>query len=147
SACSKEFLERVPESTVTTGNFYKTEAQIEQALVGAYAAVRSGKGSIAAWTMAEMRADNTFYEYNVNNSDLGYQQREDIVGFLDDKANGFVSEYYNSSYVGIARANSILGAIAGSALNPEVADRIVGEAKFLRALLYFDLVRFYGGVP
>ncbi|MBL7735572.1 MAG: RagB/SusD family nutrient uptake outer membrane protein [Chitinophagaceae bacterium] len=147
SACSKEFLEKVPESTVTTGNFYKTEAQFEQALVGAYAAVRSVKGSIAAWTMAEMRADNTFYEYNVNNRGLAYQQREDIDGFLDDNANDLISGYYNSSYVGIARANSILGAIAVSELNQEVVNRFVGEAKFIRALLYFDLVRFYGGVP
>ena len=147
SACSKEFLEKVPESTVTTGNFYKTEAQFEQALVGAYAAVRNVKGSIAAWTMAEMRADNAFYEYNVNNRGLAYQQREDIDGFLDDNANDLIAGYYNSSYIAIARANSILGAIAASELNQEAVNRFVGEAKFIRALLYFDLVRFYGGVP
>lgn len=148
SSCSKQFLEKVPESTVTTGSFYKTEDQFNQALVGAYAAVRDVKGSIAAWTMAEMRADNTFYEYNVNNRGLGYQQREDIDGFLDDNANSFISEYYNSSYIGIARVNSILGALETSeVLSQQVTDRFVGEAKFIRALLYFDLVRFYGGVP
>lgn len=145
--CSKSFLERVPESSVTTGNFYKTEEQFNQALVGAYAAVRSTKGSIAAWTMLEMRADNTFYEYNVNNRGLDYQQREDIDGFLDDNANSHVASYYNNAYIGIARANAIVSSVAGAGLSQPVANSIEAQAKFIRSLLYFDLVRLYGPVP
>lgn len=147
SACSKDFLETVPESNITTGNFYKTEDHFSQALIGAYASVRTVKGSVAAWTMGEMRGDNTYYEYNVNNRGLGYQHREDIDGFLDDNSNSFISEYYNNSYVGIARVNSILDQIEKVGLKQEFVSQTIGEAKFIRALLYFDLVRFYGGVP
>lgn len=147
AGCSKSFLERVPESSVTTGNFYKTEEQFNQALIGAYSAVRTTKGSIAAWTMLEMRSDNTFYEYNVNNRGLDYAQREDIDGFLDDNANAHVAAYYNNAYIGIARANAILSSIPNAGLAASVADKIEGEALVIRALLYFDLVRLYGPVP
>jgi hypothetical protein len=147
-ACSKNFLEKIPESAVTTGNFYQTEDQFNQALIGAYAAVRTVKGSVAAWTLGELRADNTFYEYNANNRGLDYQHREDIDGFLDDNSNTYVSSFYNNGYIAIARANSILTAAASGPQIPEASlDRISGEAKFIRALIYFDLVRYYGKVP
>jgi hypothetical protein len=147
TSCKKTFLVQVPESSVTTGNFYKTEEQFNQAIAGSYAALRSVKGSIAAWTLGELRSDNTFYEYNANNRGLDYQQREDVDGFLDDNANAHVANYYNSGYVAIGRVNNILGSVASSGLKQETQDRFIGQAKFIRALVYFDLVRYYGKVP
>jgi len=147
SGCKKSFLVEVPESSITTGNFYKTEDQFNQALAGSYAALRTVKGSIAAWTMGELRSDNTFYEFNPSNRGLDFQYREDIDGFLDDNANTYISSYYNLSYVAIGRVNNILSSLPTSGLKQETLDKLTGNARFIRALLYFDLARFYGKVP
>ena len=147
TACSEDFLEIVPESSVTSGNFYETEAQFDQALNGAYAAVRDAKGSIAAWTMGEMRSDNTHLEFNVTNRGPGYMEREYADFFLDDNSSGLVASKYNACYVGIARVNEILQYISEAGFSQPTVDRFTGQAKFLRALFYFDLVRYFGRVP
>jgi hypothetical protein len=147
TSCSDEFLNRVPESSVTSGNFYKTEAQFDQALVGAYASVRSAKGSIASWTMGEMRSDNTHLEFNNTNRGGGYVEREDTDFLIDRNVSNTVADKYNTAYVGIGRCNNILDFVTPAGLSQQASDRLVGQAKFLRALFYFDLVRYFGGVP
>ncbi|MEO5602417.1 MAG: RagB/SusD family nutrient uptake outer membrane protein [Cyclobacteriaceae bacterium] len=147
TACSENFLELVPQSSITSGNFYKNEVQFNQALVGAYASVRGAKGSIAAWTMGEMRSDNTHLEFNNTNRGPQYIEREYTDFFMDDVSSGTVANKYNACYIGIARVNAILEYVSDAGLSQEAVDRFTGEAKFLRALLYFDLVRYFGGVP
>lgn len=147
TSCSDDFLEVLPESSVTSGNFYKTEAQFNQALNGAYATLRDVKGSVSAWTMGEMRSDNTHLEFNVTNRGPGYMEREYADFFLDNNSSGMVASKYNANYVGIARVNEILGFINEAGISQEKVDEITGQAKFLRALYYFDLVRYFGGVP
>ncbi|MEX2514052.1 MAG: RagB/SusD family nutrient uptake outer membrane protein, partial [Cyclobacteriaceae bacterium] len=147
SSCSEEFLNLVPESSITSGNFYQTEEHFNQALVGAYVAVRGAKGSIASWVMGEMRSDNTHMEFNITNRGTGYVEREYADFFMDDVNSGLVANKYNSCYTGIARTNEILDLIQESDLSQEAIDRIYGQASFLRALFYFDLVRYFGGVP
>jgi tetratricopeptide (TPR) repeat protein len=147
TSCSEDFLERVPESSVTSGNFYKTEMQFDQALIGAYAAVRNAKGSIASWTMGEMRSDNTHLEFNNTNRGGQYIERENTDFFTDLSTSATIADKYNTAYTGIARANNILDYIKSAGFDQSVNDRFVGQAKFLRALFYFDLVRYFGGVP
>jgi tetratricopeptide (TPR) repeat protein len=147
TGCSDDFLELVPESSVTSGNFYQTEAQFNQALNGAYASVREVKGSVAAWTMGEMRSDNTHLEFNVTNRGPQYIEREYADFFMDESTSGTIASKYNSNYVGIARVNNILDQISTIGLSEQVVNDISGQARFLRALFYFDLVRYFGGVP
>lgn len=147
TACSEDFLELVPESSVTSGNFYQTEDQFDQALNGAYAAIRDAKGSIAAWTMGEMRSDNTHLEFNNTNRGGQYVEREYTDFFLDEISSGLVVSKYNACYVGIARVNEILEYVSDVGLSQQAVDSFTGQAKFLRALFYFDLVRYFGGVP
>lgn len=145
-ACSDDFLKIPPQSSVTTANFYKTQSQFEQALIGAYASIREAKGSVASWVMGEMRSDNTHYEYNNLNRGIALLERENIAGFLDDNSGVYIAGKYDACYVGIARANQILDKIEGADFSQQLKDRISGESKFIRALLYFDLVRYFGGV-
>ena len=147
SSCSDDFLNLVPESSITSGNFYKTEDHFNQAMVGAYASIRGAQGSIASWVMGEMRSDNTHLEFNITNRGPGYIEREYTDFFTDDVNSGLVANKYNSCYIGIARTNEILDQIGESPLSQDKKDQITGEASFIRALLYFDLVRYFGGVP
>src|SRR5690554_5599643 len=146
-SCSNEFLELAPQSSVTTANFYKTQDHFNQGLTGAYASLRNAKGSVAAWVMGEMRSDNTFYEYNNQNRGTVLLERENTDGFLDDHASTYITDKYNSCFIGIARVNQILESIEGADVNEDFKVGVVAQAKFIRALLYFDLVRYFGGIP
>ncbi len=57
--------------------------------------------------------------------------------------NGFVENIWENSYESINQANLVVDNIAIVTSSPEEANRIEGEARFLRALAYFDLVRNY----
>lgn len=147
SSCSERFLELSPESSITDGTFFKEQSHFEQALVGAYAALRGIKGSRSAYVMGEMRSDNTFYEYNSTDRGVQYINMELSDGFLDDASSNVTNEMYNNAYSVISRTNSIISNIPNVQLAQAVSDRIIGEAKFIRSIAYFDLLRFYGGVP
>lgn len=148
TACSKDFLEKAPESSITSGNFYKTKDQLNQALVGAYQMLRTTKGfDDQVYSMGEMRSDNTHFEFNTTNRGKQYVERENADEFLDDAQSNLVARNYNYHYTGIARANSVLGKVLEAGLSQQDVDLITGQAKFLRALFYFDLVRYFGGVP
>jgi hypothetical protein len=64
---------------------------------------------------------------------------------------GGVATLWNQSYIGIARANSAFGIIANAKdrgiLSAELADRLTGEAYFLRGMTYYYLASCFGGVP
>lgn len=146
-SCSDSFIDLAPESIVTSGNFYKTEGQFNQALIGTYEGTRGVFGSASAWVMGEMRSDNTHFEFNGLSRGVGTLQREDTDYFLDDNTSEYVTQKYNAGYVGIARANAILDQIDGAGLSVSVTNTISGEARFLRALFYFNLVRYFGDIP
>jgi hypothetical protein len=54
---------------------------------------------------------------------------------------------WQDHYRGIFRANQVIAKVPAIAMDPALRDRIVGEAKFIRALLYYNLLILYGNVP
>lgn len=65
--------------------------------------------------------------------------------------NTLLHDFYKAQYQGIARCNMALENIPNmdldSVMTQNVKNRLIGEAKFLRAYYYFRLVRVFGGVP
>ncbi len=112
SACKKSFLEIPNKTALSTTVYFKSQADFQQAINGAYAPLRGAyNGSAGAWAMGELRSDNTTYEYNPN--DRGTIQGEYICDFQDDNTNGITPNKYVSDYQVIARANQILALIDG----------------------------------
>ena len=147
SACSEHFLDNVPEDILTSGNFFRTESDFQQALIATYATVRTA-GDLNSWVMGEMRSDNTHYDINRGaDASIATTARLAVADFLDDDGNGVTNSKYNGSYVGISRANVILDRINDVQMDQGRKDQIIAEAKFLRAFFYFELVRYFGGVP
>jgi hypothetical protein len=58
-----------------------------------------------------------------------------------------LNEVWSGFYLGVSRANQALAAVSGSTLEDAQKKQLLGEVRFLRAYFYFDLVRFFGGVP
>lgn len=146
SACNKDFLNLTPDSEANANDFYETEEQFRQAVTGIYQVLRSTVNE-SGYLMGEMRSDNTHYDYYAPDRGIHIIRRENIDDFLDDTQNQWSNDYYNISYIGIARANTILDRIEEASFEQAAKDQIIGETKFLRAYYYFNLVRYFGGVP
>jgi hypothetical protein len=144
--CKKDFLNLTPDSEANADDFFQTSEQFQQAVNGVYEPLRATVGQ-SGFLMGEMRSDNTHYDYYAPDRGIHIIRRENIDDFLNDSQNQWTNDYYNNCYVGIARANTILSRIEKVQLDQAVKDQIIGETKFLRAYYYFNLVRYYGGVP
>ena len=147
TACSEDFLDKQPEDSLTSGNFYETQDQLEQTLNGAYAALRETKASGPGYGMAEMRADNTHFYFNLSCGGSTSGTVEHIDTFVDVSVSPVIADMWANSYIGISRANAVIGNISEVDMTQQEADLLEGQAKFLRALFYFDLVRYFGDVP
>lgn len=145
SSCSKDFLDVPPKSFVSSEEFYATQENFTQALNGAYQSLHDLYEY--AYVMGEMRSDNTHYNYRENDRGRQNVEREDIDGFVDDPINQYSNGKYMACYEGISRTNVILDRIEGADFDQAAKDEIIGEAKFLRAFYYFELVQYFGGVP
>ncbi|MFD1630397.1 RagB/SusD family nutrient uptake outer membrane protein [Pseudopedobacter beijingensis] len=75
----------------------------------------------------------------------------DMENFKTQANNELLLNFYRAQYQGIARCNLVLDQVpkmgTDETLIQKLKDRIAGEAKFLRALYYYRLVRVFGGVP
>ena len=142
TSCKKEIIQDPQTSKVAT-KFYSTEIEVEEGVNAAYGALQSVyKLNLPA--LGEISSDNTFDEVPANDGGK-YGQLDE---FTTISQNEIVSDTWKGSYVGIQRANIILNRINAIKFTDEaVKNARIGEMKFIRALLYFNLVRLYGDVP
>lgn len=160
SSCKKDFLTQNPEANVTGQNFYQTEAQIKDAVNGAYNALlsmgsnspvggRVGDGDAHSaggyWIFGEMRSDNTTFQYNPTNR--GQEQAWFVDKFIIGSTYEPVRNYWRQNYRAIFRNNDVLDRIDAVTMEATKKNQYTGEMKFLRGFHYFNLVQQFGGVP
>ena len=138
SSC-ESWLEVEPNDTRTTDYFYSTPSEMEQAIIGIY----NGLLPISdySWLMSEVRSDNAWVDKTTD------KQRDYIdIGTFNPNISTIstLSGAWNNLYEIIARANMFLSKTDGVTFSSEaIKNQFIGEAKFLRALAYFDLVRYF----
>lgn len=142
SGCKKSFLEQRPISAITTANSYKTAADIKQAVSGAYSALQSGGITTNSYIFGEISSDNSLPVASGSVTD-----QDEFDRFYIRTTNPFILSAWNDSYSAIGRFNTILGRIDAVDMDATLKSRYIGEVKFLRALVYFNLTRTYGDVP
>lgn len=140
TAC-EENLNLAPISEPSASNFYKDTEDFEIAVNGIYHAL--GSYSTNQLYLSEVRSDNV---YSVG---TGVREWNAINNFERTlPSNSLISDTWNSLYRGIYLANMVLDNIDEEKVpDSSTRARMIGEAKFLRSLLYLDLVRFFGRVP
>lgn len=141
----EDFLESKPISQIGETDFFKTESDFRQAVVGAYnalAQVYSGNGYYSL--LVDLRSDNTT---ELGPGGGGNDAKKNIDEFRETTDNEHLTAFWQTSYVLIARTNSILARIDASPVSDNLKKQFTGEASALRALAYFNLVRLWGGVP
>lgn len=144
-SCGKEFIDLQPISDMNAGIFYKTEQDMNQAVMSPYSSLRSLYNQVFIY-MGEVRSDNTTFSWVPGNS----KDMTSIDNFGDVllSDNGFVLTVWNNAYNTILRSNVVLDNIdAVPFKDPKLKEQYKAEARFIRALMYFWLVRVYGNVP
>ncbi len=146
TSCSDKFLEIFPQDSLNEGNFYKSETEFILLANGCYVPMRNYEKN-QHWVLAELISDNGSKQNNIR---TGEASRGVIDQFILGSDNAAYEAFWDQSYNGITRCNKLLSELdrEGVIFSKEsFRDRSAGEAHFLRALYYFNLVRQFGGVP
>lgn len=138
----KKFLDLAPEAAVTTNRFYVTAADFNAAVVSCYSALRSYP-TTEIYPLVEYRSDNMY----VKAFTAGSQDQYMINKFNDVPANSLTTAAWSDMYNGILKCNEVTSRIGNATFSTSLKAQYDGEARFIRALYYFTLVRMYGGVP
>mgnify|MGYP002777674905 CR=1 FL=1 len=150
TSCDNNFLTVVPETALSSATFFTTEADFQQAVNGAYVPLRPMYNNWA-WVLGEMHSDNTYYARNVLFGAV--ENTQNVADFAVPEANGVtpnnpILQMYRLNYQIIARTNEILSRIDNVTFsNADLKNNIKGQALFLRAFAYFQLVRHFGKAP
>ncbi|WP_343701419.1 RagB/SusD family nutrient uptake outer membrane protein [Chitinophaga sp.] len=138
-ACGKDMLNLNDPGNFTPQLFYKTQADMDAAVIGAYGKLRDVyNGHFYFW--GEIRSDNTgFYNPSIDKNSVNL-----LIPVRENYAE--VENFWNSLYMAIIAANAILEKADGAVYTDEnVKKQHIGEAEVIRALAYFYLARTYGG--
>jgi starch-binding outer membrane protein, SusD/RagB family len=139
-SCSKDFLERVPEDTLTVDNYYSSAKALDAATAVLYNVPWFDFNDKAIWSYGDLISGN-FITYDPQVSSF---RSFDVTG-----DNTRVMEGWRSLFNVVAHSNGIINDLPKKATNVDAKQvaRCVGEARFMRALAYFYLVRLWGPVP
>lgn len=135
ASCEKSFLELKPPTSLTPEFALATEADLQVALRGAYAGLKStALYGRSLPVLGDMMADNTYQSALNTNRYTSFNLYNYLV------TDGDVSGLWNASYSVILRANNIINSPIPDNANIQ---QIKGEAYAIRALAYFNLVRYF----
>lgn len=147
TAC-EDFLDKQPLSQLSSDTFWKTEEDVQAALVATYTTYRSNiagsvSGSNGVSFAIEALSDNAI-------SSSGYFNIQTIMhGGINPSTSGAVQDFWRLCYEGISSCNYFLDnlELSKSILAEEDYNLYKGEALFNRAYYYNDLIQLYGDVP
>jgi hypothetical protein len=140
TSCGEDLLDKSPYASLSEATFYQTEADA----VGAVNAVYNPLTVYNNWNhlSSEIWSDD-FEKGGGGPTDMG--QLEELNNFQIVPSNSTVSDMWNICYRGIFRANKAIEKIEEMSITSK--DRLLSEAKFLRALYYYNLNIRFNGVP
>ncbi len=143
ASCKKGFLDRTDPTRIGTGVFYEDVPQVYRAINGIYGQLQ-GITSVN-YIFKEMQSDNTTID--MNPSDRGGAAGWEAFEYSTvNPGNGEITNLWVRYYSAIANVNVALERLAEAEIAESDKVPLYAELKFLRAFLYFDLVRFFGNV-
>jgi len=141
SSCGDDFLDIVPEDRIDKTTFYSTEQELVNAVNGIYAKQRVLYENTTTFFMQESRSDNAA----LNQQDQPERVASDV--FQEFTSNQEMLRTWSLMYDVINHANAVIANDKEVSGDPGLIERLVAEAKFLRAFTYFQIVTSWGPVP
>ncbi|MEQ9423499.1 MAG: RagB/SusD family nutrient uptake outer membrane protein [Cyclobacteriaceae bacterium] len=142
-------LDEDPQDQIFVSNFFQSENDAIGAVNSIYAALNStstaptfgGVYHSTYWVIQGLASDE------MNNRQAGAPQNDQLETFTFNSANANLFDVWSTTYKAINNANFAIGGITNSPIDETLRTRLIGEASFLRGILYFDLVRMFGEIP
>ena len=142
-ACTEK-LDVFDENNPTTQSYFKTALELQNGVNAIYSTLRSANLVGREWFFThDMRGG----ECASGGSQLEAPRAELLKQSSPAPSNSVMTSVWNGCYQMINRANLVISKAPGITDNTTLRDRLVGEAKFLRAWAYFELVSQWGDVP
>lgn len=145
ASCKKDFLKVPPQGQLTEEQALIDPAAADKLVTGAYNTLyRQGTLGLKFVIIADVTSDDA--DKGSTASDPGFD------GIFLDAFNygpntGIFNDVWKDYYFGVAAANKAIGILEAGTIEATTKNRLIGEAKFIRALYYFNMVRIWGGVP
>lgn len=145
TGCGEDFLELKPKTEVLESDFYRTEAEMMEALVASYDVLQWG--GFGGYTQLEMLSDIMSDDARAGGGDANDQPQiqalEDFSVTPALNPEGFWGKYFS----GINRANIVIEKLPDSNSSEDFKTRVNAEARFLRVYYFYNLWRLYGNIP
>jgi hypothetical protein len=157
AACKKN-IDLYPQSNLSTATYYTNYQELKAALAGVYNSMQ--KPIYYEWQLTELRSDNT-KQGSPGSTSSTNRDLSDLDMFTPATSHQAIYQYWLNTYNVIRNANVVLeklgvvydpatGGINYEAITIPITDvdrkQMAGEAMFIRANSYFNLVRLFGGV-
>lgn len=142
-ACS-DFLDKSVQGQLLSQNFPTTAQDALSATNAVYNTLRDGSFNSGLFPIMDIMSDDARKGSNPTDgaSGIGPYDR-----FQHIATEGSLMSWWSVLYQGIKRANVVIEKVAVISMDENLKARYLAEARFLRALFYFDLVRAWGDVP
>ncbi len=149
--CKKSFIDRKPIGQYTIETYFNTEERAFQGVVGVYDVMGWNRTfDKMFWSLGDGGSDDTPIGLNRDDGSPPYVGINPVVDYTNvgaAKLSPAMENLYKGFYEGIYRANVVIDALQKSTIDKAKSDRFLSEVKTLRAIYYFMLVNYYGGVP
>ena len=139
-SCSDSFFDKRPTDALSLGGFFISSENFKDVINSAYSNLRSVYENFYAF--GDIASDDVFIDKFSNNFDRITINESNVTS-----SNGIISSFWNNSYVVINRCNLVLDNIQDFSMDENQKKQLQGEALFIRALCYFNMVRIFGDVP
>src|SRR5579859_1167663 len=137
------FLEENQQGVFSSATFYKSESDALVAVTGVYNSAAFVNTMNQLWVFGDVASDDAVK--GGLSGDLVDAQYIDQFNYV--RTNSILANVWQYYYDGVTKANYVLYYVPAIAMDATVKNRILGEAKFLRAYFYFNLVNIYGEIP
>lgn len=143
-SCKKDFITLTPKGQFLTENYYQNRDQAFAGLVAVYDVLRKNAGGFENMiTMMNAGSDDNYAGGGGATDGAGIQ------GFSNYTINPGIMplSFWGDHYQGVFRANVLLQKLPNTTMDAAEKARFTAEAKTLRAIYYFNLVRLFKNIP
>lgn len=139
NSCTDEFVQISPEYSIDSENYFNSESDYYQALIGAYDLLQT---TYANAILGEIASNNTLCGGESPTDVIGWQQVDDMI---HTSTNSNLKDIWNWMFAGVQRCNYFME--FKDKTDFEGKEIMIGEARFLRAYYNFELVKWFGPIP
>ncbi len=140
----EDFLEKNPQGKLTQASFPISPEDALLATNACYSVLRNGSFHYGLFPLTDIMSDDAY-----KGSNPGDQSA--TIGpyntFSFTTTGSELSSWWSTLYEGIKRTNVVINNVPAISMDENLKNKYLGEASFIRALIYFDLVRAWGDVP